>query len=340
MKASQRLNQEYINELYASAESEFGLASIQRSPAEQKIVDALVKANLPPFLYGSDIALWLGVNKAVFDVVLREIYAHYKKWEIDKGGKNPAEKRILRVPAPVLNQWQRAIKLHILDITPPSDAAHAYFKGRGPSTAAKQHEGKAYLWTFDLKDFFGSVTFAQVLETFESMGYPKNAASALAGLTALGDGGLPQGSCSSPALSNLVLRPLDKELLALSARHKVTFTRYADDFSFSRDRAFSKTFQRAVEKLIDKSGFEIHPRKSRLRGPLCSRQVSGLVINTKPAIPREQRRNIRALFNRVSQSPKTYAKEHPRLLGLATWVKTHHPEEGAKYLAVVKKLKE
>lgn len=336
MKPSKRLQQTYTSELNTSARSEFGLASIPRTDEEQRIVDALVASKLPPLLYGSDIAVWLGVTKGVFDALVSSKYGHYKQFEISK---DKGQKRTLRVPVPILHHSQKSIKLQILDTREVSEAAHAYRKGRGAATAARPHEGKSHLWTFDLKDFFSCITFDKVIGVYESMGYPTNAASALAELTALEDGGLPQGTCTSPALSNLALYDLDEQLLKLADKHKVTYTRYADDFSFSRMSRFSKTFQEAVQKRVAAAGFKLHPRKSRLRGPLCSRQVANLVINNKTSIPRERRRNIRAIFHKVALSPESFSQERARLLGLANWVSRYHPEEGAKYLALVKKIK-
>jgi RNA-directed DNA polymerase len=44
---------------------------------------------------------------------------------------------------------------------------------------------------------------------------------------------LPQGACTSPALSNQVTRKLDRRLTGMSKKHGFTYTRYADDLTFS-----------------------------------------------------------------------------------------------------------
>src|SRR5690606_3022555 len=44
---------------------------------------------------------------------------------------------------------------------------------------------------------------------------------------------LPQGACTSPALSNLTARRLDARLQGIAAKLGWRYTRYADDLTFS-----------------------------------------------------------------------------------------------------------
>ena len=46
---------------------------------------------------------------------------------------------------------------------------------------------------------------------------------------------LPQGAPTSPMLTNIVCQDMDKQLQELAAKHFATFTRYADDITFSCD---------------------------------------------------------------------------------------------------------
>src|SRR5207244_1095268 len=51
---------------------------------------------------------------------------------------------------------------------------------------------------------------------------------------ATGPRALPQGACTSPALSNLLARRLDARLAGLAAKLRVTSSPYADELTFSR----------------------------------------------------------------------------------------------------------
>ncbi|WP_250881306.1 reverse transcriptase domain-containing protein, partial [Escherichia coli] len=47
---------------------------------------------------------------------------------------------------------------------------------------------------------------------------------------------LPQGSPCSPIISELIAQILDMRLVRLAKKHGVTYTRYADDITFSTNQ--------------------------------------------------------------------------------------------------------
>jgi hypothetical protein len=51
-----------------------------------------------------------------------------------------------------------------------------------------------------------------------------------------GDRALPQGACATPAISNLAARKLDRGLSGTARKMGWTYTRYADDLTFSCGR--------------------------------------------------------------------------------------------------------
>ena len=78
---------------------------------------------------------------------------------------------------------------------------------------------------------------------------------------ATGPRGLPQGACTSPALSNQVARRLDKRLGGRARKLNLTYTRYADDLSFSGDTAFNEKvgyLMARVRHIAEEDGFVVN----------------------------------------------------------------------------------
>lgn len=130
--------------------------------------------------------------------------------------------------------------------------------------------------------------------------------------------GLPQGAPSSPVLSNLFVKGigLDRELYAFASRIGVAYTRYADDISFSPKKdADVKGYEKLVdveiygerriqvravavraelEDIFHRHGFALQKRKTRLQVSKGRQEVTGLVVNEIPNVPRREIRWIRS----------------------------------------------
>ena len=119
---------------------------------------------------------------------------------------------------------------------------------------------------------------------------------------AAGDRALPQGACTSPAISNLVTRKLDRRLAGATAKLGWTFSRYADDLTFSTDVAgkpkMSLVMSR-VRAIVREEGFAINEEKGRVQRAARRQQVTGIVVNDKLSVPREDLRRVRAILHRA-----------------------------------------
>src|SRR5262249_49892429 len=133
---------------------------------------------------------------------------------------------------------------------PVEPVSHGFVKGKSTVSNAKPHVGKAVVLNMDLEGFFPNIVFPRVRSVFHRAGYSWSVATVLALLctecprreviyegkryyVAKGPRGLPQGACTSPALSNQVARRLDKRFAGLAVKMGISYTRYADDLSFS-----------------------------------------------------------------------------------------------------------
>src|SRR5207249_1367718 len=105
---------------------------------------------------------------------------------------------------------------------------------------------------------------------------------------ALGQRVLPQGACTSPAITNALCRRLDRRLAGLGRKHGFTYTRYADDLTFSGDngKAVGKLL-RSVRGIVELEGFHEHPRKTKVMRRGRRQEVTGLTVNLEPRVSRK-----------------------------------------------------
>lgn len=122
---------------------------------------------------------------------------------------------------------------------------------------------------------------------------------------------LPQGAPTSPVISNMICAKLDSELQALARNQRCTYTRYADDITFSTSlkvfpAALATTISDLTEQIgigeqlhevIRSNGFEINPKKLRLQTKLRRQEVTGLKVNVKVNVRRKFLKQIRAMLH-------------------------------------------
>jgi retron-type reverse transcriptase len=288
----------------------------------------LLKKNLIPICKGPEIATYLGISTKLVGHMVIAPHKYYRTFMREKksGGQ-----REITAPRIFLKTVQRYILDCILTPLPVHACAVGFVRGRNLTTGAQVHVGHPFLWNIDLKDFFPSIKQDNVTKAFESMGYPPEAAYFLSGLCCL-NGSLPQGAPTSPALANIIFRSADKELSKLAKENKIRYTRYADDLSFSSRSPIPDEFRKSVAVMIKKYGFTINKSKSRLMGPRCRREVTGLTVNQQLSIPREKRRQLRAMFHQAVRQPTLAEERKQQLRGYIAWISQYHPKEAARYL--------
>ena len=112
------------------------------------------------------------------------------------------------------------------------------------------------LITIDIKDFFPSIRFKTVYRIFSYFGYTNDMAYVFAKLCTKEEL-LPQGSPTSPYISNIVCLKLDKRLLKLTQSLNADYTRYADDMTISGYKNIDKYID-LIEKIINDEGFQLN----------------------------------------------------------------------------------
>jgi RNA-directed DNA polymerase len=285
----------------------------------------------------------------------------------------PSGFRLLEIPKVRLKRIQRTILCDILSHVPPHPAAHAFRPGRSILANAAPHCGQVVVLKFDLADFFPSIPYARVHSVFRSLGYPPEVASVLAGLctTRLPWGAwrsrpqapdrreaveierrflprhLPQGAPTSPALANLCAYHLDCRLAGLAAQLGATYTRYADDLTFSGGpdlRRAAARVRKFVTAIAVAEGFVVNATKTRVVGRGGRQTVTGVVVNARPNVRRDEFDRLKAILtNCVRHGPASQNREkHPdfraHLVGRISHVALLNPARGARLRAIFSRI--
>lgn len=224
-------------------------------------------------------------NKSLF-AIINNPAAFYRSFEIKKKSGGMRE---IRAPYPSLKTIQQWIYEYVLKNQYVHGCAHGFRTRRSIVTNAKTHVENKCLLKLDLKNFFPSIKINRVVQVFKNIGYTKNVSWLLATVCCL-DEELPQGAPTSPALSNIVARHMDKRLYRLAKSFGYRYSRYADDISFSGDDIPVAFIKYAVD-IIEDCGFEVNTKKVRLYQEKDNKILTGVALkNGVMKLPREKRR--------------------------------------------------
>jgi retron-type reverse transcriptase len=259
--------------------------------------------------------------------------------------KSNGSKRRIDAPQLALKDLQYQILERVLPHVTPHKAAVGFRPGQSIADGADQHVGCGALLNMDLRDFFNNIKFDQVIKTLTFITsrmvdmnitppWGNNDLILLADLVTF-RGCLPQGAPTSPALSNIVARHMDRELTDLASEGGYTYTRYADDLSFSHptgDVDMLELAKKAME-IIKRNCFIVNHKKTRMQRPHQRMTVTGIVVNEKKSVPKWKWRQFRAKLHNLEKSQKEIGtEEYQQILGYAQWIKQLHPKRGQRFL--------
>lgn len=224
-------------------------------------------------------------------VVSKHSDAYYRYYKIPK--KNRGIRKI-QEPLPNLKSIQHWILFNILYKIDSSNYAKAYIKNKGLKDNLKFHKNQKKVYSIDIEDFFSNITYDKVCNIFEDVGYSDSMSKYLSKLCCLKNT-LPQGAPTSPYISNLIMKDIDKEIGKYCVEKKIRYTRYADDLTFSGDFD-EKELTILVKDLLSKEGFKLNTDKTKLMLNSQRQIVTGVLVNKKLQLTKEKRRELRQIL--------------------------------------------
>lgn len=231
------------------------------------------------------------------DIISNIDQFYYKKVELktNKDGSTKLDqngvpkKRVLYPSTGKLKHIQKIILQFILNKIQPSQYAYGAVKGRDNVMNAKKHQGKKFVFTTDLKDFFPGISHQMVFDMFRINKFSPTVSRVLTKLTTY-KGQVPQGAPTSPMIANLVFGKTGDKLETLSKKHNITFTTFIDDLTFSSSNDFKElTF--SFLKIIRANGFKLSHKKTnyKTRYPI----ITGVLVkNNSIDVPKSLKEKL------------------------------------------------
>ena len=318
--------------------------------------------NLPVIFSTLHLSMLIGIEFHVMNNIIKNRCTFYKSYEIKKrkGGT-----RQISSPHRTLKIIQQWINKNILQCIPIDEQAYGFCPKKSIVDNAKKHLNHDYILNIDLLKFFDTITEERVYGIFKSLGYHSNLAVDLAKLCTsylnedyinsfdeivrdkfkkiINKAVLPQGAPTSPTLSNIIARRLDKRLFGYAKNNNLQYSRYADDITFSGNGEKSIKIS-VISKIIQEENFEINKSKIRFFGKSSNKHiVTGLIVSEQVKIPNSFKNEIKRhlyfclkfgvenhlkYLEEKTGSRKGYFKEWIR--GKICFINMVEPEEGKK----------
>ena len=280
-------------------------------------------------------------------------FCEYDRYYIFKIKKKSGGERTIMAPYDTFGELLRYFNVVLQTLFTPHTNAMGFVQGKSIATGAQMHTNKNYVYNIDLKDFFHSFERKRVKWIFTQA--PFNLSEPLAFLLAslcthpIEIEGqtriiLPQGAPTSPTLTNILCHALDKKLSGLAKHFGATYSRYADDITFSSNKSIFKkeAFLSELHRIITSQGLTINEKKTRLQEKGYRQEVTGLIVNEKVNTYRRYVKQLRMWLHYIEtygykKAETLFKKDYVKEKEERSWVHMENVLEGKLlYLKMVK----
>lgn len=253
----------------------------------------------------------LEISESELDELILTAPTNYKTYQIPKksGGM-----RSISQPAKETKRVQYWLIKNTFQILPVHQCAMAYMEGASIKKNASLHKNNSYLTKFDFKDFFTSIKASDLTAHFSRYLKPTLSDEDIRDIIRISciefknqnELCLSIGAPSSPLLSNSIMFEFDSRVFAWCQTENITYTRYADDLTFSTNtKGISSRVEhiiRTVIKIIAYPRLSLNTKKSTHLSCKHQRRITGLIINNEGNISlgRKRKREISVLIHKFS----------------------------------------
>lgn len=252
-----------------------------------------------PVIQGlDDFSVLIHISKYTIYQLSHNSDKYYKIYEVPKksGGV-----RIICQPNKKLKGLQSWILVNILNKIQVSQSCKGFRKGSSTLDNALPHIGANTILNLDLTNFFPTVTAKQVYNIFKTIGYNNLISTVFTNICTF-EQRLPQGSPCSPMLANLSTWTLDLRIQGYVGKRGISYTRYADDLSFSglNPTKVVKIIP-MIKTIIEDENFKVNRKKTRIAGAARAKTITGLVINENSVgIGKKQYKYLRSKIHHLT----------------------------------------
>lgn len=239
-----------------------------------------------------------------------------KRYKLFLIKKKKGGKREIMAPDRDLKYIQKWIMFNILEKYPLKDSCKGFRKDISIKDNALVHEGADKILKVDLLKFYDTITEKRVYGVFKNMGYHSNLAVSLSKLCTYKHTPdywnsfdvkekeilyvyvkempaiLPQGSPSSPMLANIIASKMDHRFEVLGKKMNFSYSRYADDLTFSIIDDGNLPTLSLINKIITNEDFYMNNDKVKYMSKGQKQYVTGLTITNGVHTSKKYRKKI------------------------------------------------
>ena len=147
-----------------------------------------------------------------------------------------------------------------------------FIKGESYHSFLSEHINSKFFLRIDISSFFPSITKLHIKKELSNLlvcstdDEKEKLLNLICDMTTL-NGSLPQGACTSPAISNLVMARIDQRVTKYCQIFHIKYTRYADDLLFSSkefDFKAKKWFIKKMKHILASQNLKLNYSKIKI----------------------------------------------------------------------------